>query len=467
VKPDSREREPAADLRRREAPAPARPARLQQALGIFILLCLCGAIGMWLAKMHVEAIIAGIATACLGAVFLGGIGSARNDPGKGPGMGVFSRLFGPRADEGPTAQEQENDPRGGRQEDPPAAQGHSVPAAPEYAAGTQGHPFAPAKGGQHRAQGHAAARPAKSPTAGHAWNVAPLPEPPVFVGPSTPGQAAWHLPIGPTPSGLAADGVRLGDLEVRAATMVGAGHRCQEPAVARQDAYALGRTKGGDYLVIAVADGVGQSKHSDLAARVAVGAATRELAWMAESAQFPAIDTGLLYTKIAGEIVGTGRDRGIPDADVCAILITAVIPTRTRADGTRPMWSSWIGDVSLWIGRDGELHRSTGRDKAGLDRNTLHAVLPFNPDQAEQCTIELQPHDRVALMTDGVSESFDSVDGTRDYFASQWAGPPPHPAAFLHSLCYDGPGQTDDRTAVVVWCSAASPGNRRSPGERR
>ncbi|MGD0699408.1 MAG: protein phosphatase 2C domain-containing protein [Trebonia sp.] len=296
----------------------------------------------------------------------------------------------------------------------------------------------------------------------------PLAEPPVFVEPSTSGQVPWHLPSGTaTPSGLAADGIRLGDLEVRAASMVGAQHRCEEPALPRQDAYALGRTTDGQYLVIAVADGVGNSKHADLAARVAVSAATRELARTVETGGIPAIDAGLLYTKIAGEMVGTGRDRGIRDADVCAILITAVIPTGALANGTRPMWASWIGDVSLWIGRGGQLHRQTGERKTGLDPNALAAVLPFNPDQVDERVVELGPYDRVALMTDGVSDSLDLVPGTLEYFARQWSGPPPHPAAFLHSLCYDGPGQTDDRTAVVVWCGAGGRGNRHLPGERR
>ena len=464
MRPDAGERQSAADDRMHEAPAAARPAWVQQALAVLVLLCLLGVVSLWLTNRHRVAFLAIIATIGLGIAFFSGTGRARNNSSKGPGMGKFSRFIPGRtaaASASPQQQDRES-PGGLLQEDPTGPHQDQFPSSQE----TQGHPFSPSTG-QHRAPDHLPARQAKTVPPAQAWNVAPLPEPPVFVGPSTPGQAAWLLPVGAAPSGLSADGIRLGDLEVRAASVVGAGHRCQEPAVARQDAYALGRTKNGDYLVVAIADGVGQSRHSDLAARVAVSAATRELTRIAEDPAFPEIDTGLLYTKIAGEMVGTGRDRGIPDADVCAILITAVIPTRPRSDGTRPMLTSWIGDVSLWISRDRELRRSTGHDKTGLDRNALHAVLPFNPDQVEERIVQLWPNDRVALMTDGVSDSLDSVAGVRDYFAWQWAGPPLHPAAFLHSLCYDGPGQTDDRTAVVVWCDAASPGDRRAPDERR
>lgn len=186
-----------------------------------------------------------------------------------------------------------------------------------------------------------------------------IPDPPVFSGGSKSGQVPWHLPAGAAQSGLAADGARLGDLEVRAASVVGAGHRCEEPADPRQDAYALGRTPDGQFLVIAVADGVSQSPHSDLGARVAVSAATRELVEMLAYGGMAAIDIEELYKVVAGEMLGTGRDRGLADQDICSILIVAVIPTAPAAHGTRQIWASWIGDVSLWIQREGALSRVT------------------------------------------------------------------------------------------------------------
>jgi serine/threonine protein phosphatase PrpC len=277
--------------------------------------------------------------------------------------------------------------------------------------------------------------------------------PPVFSGGSAPGQAPWHLPIGSSPSGLAADAARVGDLEVRAASVVGAGHRCEEPAAPRQDAYALGRTPDEKYLIIAVADGVSDSPHSDLGARVAVSAATRELAKMLANGGIKAIDEDLLYKVVAGEMLGTGRNRGLADRDICSILIVTVIEAFPRPEGVRRVWTSWIGDVSLWI-HDGTLRRVTGKEKAGLDRNVLDAVLPYAPDRSETRRFELHPSDRVAVMTDGLSDSLHEIPGVGEYFARQWAGAVPHPAVFLHSLCYDGPGQTDDRTAVVVWAGA-------------
>lgn len=316
--------------------------------------------------------------------------------------------------------------------------------------------------------GSAPLAPAQLPGRGPATGVVDRPEvrgtvpaPPTF-GVSTAGQAPWRLPAHAAPSGLAADAANLGDLEVRAASMVGPSHRCDEPADPRQDAYALGRTPDGQYLIVAVADGVGSSRNSDLGARVAVATSVRELAKMLASGGIPSIDTQLLYNLIVGAMVGTGRDRNLPDGDICSIVITAVIPTAPRPDGTRQMWASWIGDVSLWVAHGGVLKRLTGEEKSGLDRNQLSAVLPFHPDQYREDSFDLPPDSRVALMTDGLSDSFSDVPHVADFFAAQWAGPPPHPAAFLHSLCYDAPGQGDDRTAVVVWTGT----DRRSRRER-
>lgn len=347
----------------------------------------------------------------------------------------------------------------------PAGVGQPATSSPEqrpYAA----QPPSP----QDRSSGDSSGPPAVVPAIlppSRSSGSASLGEPPVFDARSVSGQAPWHLPVGAAPGGLAADAARLGDLEVRAASMVGAGHRCEEPAYPRQDAYALKRTPDGRYLVVAVADGVSQSPHSDLGARVAVSAAARELSGMLDRSGMEGIDVGRLYKMVAGEMLGTGRDRGLPDEDICSILITAVIPATPRQDGTRRLWTSWIGDASLWAQHEGRLHRLTGEDKSGLDRNSLSAVLPFNPDMVEQRAFKLMPYDAVAVMTDGLSDSLTSVPGVADFFAAQWGSPPPHPAAFLHSLCYDAPGQDDDRTAVVIWCGAdALPSGRAGKGRR-
>jgi serine/threonine protein phosphatase PrpC len=444
--------------------------------GLFVLAAVAGifAFCAWLLGHVLYAVLAVAVLA--GAVWLMArrllvARGAAGAPGDGQGTARFMprlwwRATGPepppRAGEAARQWRQDRDPHPASRGYPPDRQGHHHGHQEGQRLAQDAPPL------RVRPRPDAARRPPGKPRHAGGPGLGDLPpEPPVFDRGSTPGQAPWHLPVGSVPSGLAADAVRLGDLEVRAASMVGAAHRCQEPASPRQDAYALGRTTDGRYLVIAVADGVGRSEHSDLGARVAVTAAARELTEMLQAGGPQAADARTLYQKVAGEIAGTARSRRIPEKEACSILITTVIPAEPDRDGWRKVWASWIGDVSLWTSRDDQLCRLTGQDKSGLDRNALSAVLPFNPDQVECDIFELGPAERMAVMTDGLSDSFSSVAGVADYFAEQWAGVPPHPATFLHSLCYDGPGQTDDRTVVVVWCGAGDHGGRPAGREGR
>jgi hypothetical protein len=285
--------------------------------------------------------------------------------------------------------------------------------------------------------------------------LSPQIEPSVFAGGSAAGQARWHLSKGFAPPGLSADGLRLGDVDARAASVVGPGHRCQEPAIARQDAYLLRRTDDGRHLIVAVADGVSQSRRADLGARLAVSAAARGVAEVLDGGRgIRDIDPVAVFTAVAGEMVGTARNQSHELSEIYAILVAAVIPTQPEPDGRRTMWTAQIGDVSVWVLRSGSLTRRTGPAKAGMDKNTLEFVLPTDPGAARAALIELQPGDTVAVMTDGLSESLVNIAGVADFFSGRWACGPPHPATFLHELCYDAPGQADDRTVVTAWVGA-------------
>lgn len=424
-------------------PSQTRSRAGQQVLfGATVILVLCGAAG-WITRRHLPAVVFFAAAVASLVLLLAGANGKRGRLRVRLVLGLpTTRPNAP--DDGVPAQHAGGRHKQGGNQD----QSRTRPPAPPLAIGSgQVRPMS--------AEQVLARQTGPGPAVGVLDHSMPrtLAGPPTF-GTSTAGQAPWHLPVHVAPSGLAADAVRLGDLEVRAASMVGASHRCEEPAEPRQDAYALGRTPDGQYLVIAVADGVGASRNSDLGARVAVSASVRELGKMLAIGGIPAIDPQRVHRVVAGEMIGTGRNRQLADSDVCSVLITAVVPTVPQSDGTRPVWASWIGDVSLWIQRDGVLCRRTGEEKSGLDRNKLTAVLPFNPDQFCQDVFQLAPGDRLAVMSDGLSDSFADVPGVAEFFAGEWSGGPPHPAAFLHSLCYDAPGQGDDRTAVVVWTGA-------------
>lgn len=278
------------------------------------------------------------------------------------------------------------------------------------------------------------------------------PSPPVLEGGTTAGRRPWRLPPGQVQSGIAADAAQLGDLEVRAASVIGPGHRCDEPATARQDAYALMRARSGSHLIVAVADGLSSSPNSEIGARVAVSAAARTLHRALEASQdLERLEADTLFREVAGEMVGTGRNRALDDHTLHSLLIVAVIPAIAQPDGSRLVWTAQVGDVSLWLhGRTG-WSQQTGRAKSGLDRNKVDAALPFNPQQVVACFVDVKPGQGVAVMTDGLGDTLSKVANAGPFFAERWARPP-HLAGFVSDLCFDAQGQIDDRTAVVVWC---------------
>lgn len=268
------------------------------------------------------------------------------------------------------------------------------------------------------------------------------------------GRAPWRLPTGQSQPGIAADAATVGDLEIRAASIIGPGHRCEEPATARQDAYAISVTPTGTHVVIAVADGLSASASSDLGARVAVSAAARILGeQLTASGGIGGLDADEAFRAVSGEMVGTGRSRKIADQDLCSLLIVAAIPTSPDRDGYRTVWTAQVGDVSLWLHGPGGWAQHTGVVKAGFDRNAVDAFLPHRPDSAVTSRIDVPPAHSVAVMTDGLGDVLNDVAQAREFFTLQWSSPP-HPASFLTDLCVDARGQTDDRTAVVVWCGA-------------
>lgn len=275
-------------------------------------------------------------------------------------------------------------------------------------------------------------------------------------------QQPWRLPVQSSPvAGVVADEAAVGDLVVRAASVVGPGHRCADPAVVRQDAYRIGRDPAGDFVVIAVADGVSSSARADLGATVAVSTA---VAAVLERLRLDGGTGGLsaaeLFELVASRVSGEAADRGLADRDVCAVLIVAVLPTRLRDDAPNRLWVGWLGDVSLWRLGDGRWSIAAGDRKGGdggIESNAIAAVLPFDPGAARSEFLPLSAGDRLTLVTDGVGDGLAGLPALNRYLADEWAGPPPI-ADFINHVGYDAEQFTDDRTAVTVWTGEAVEG---------
>jgi hypothetical protein len=264
----------------------------------------------------------------------------------------------------------------------------------------------------------------------------------------------WRLTEEPAASGIAADQAKLGDLHVRAASIVGPSHRCEEPAVARQDSYRLGRDEAGRHLIVAVADGMSDSRRSDLGATVAVRCAVDAVRDELNRGMSP--DEAMLrhaFRRSAGAVVTAARDLRLDEDAVRCALIVVILPTRPEGEsGERVAWFGSLADVSAWE-RVGTAWRqfSGDRKNPGLDRNLLRHFLPHHPDHVRTGTHVLPPEATVTIVTDGVGDAFTDIPGADQWFAARWQRPMPL-ESFLLDIGYHASGQLDDRTAVTVWC---------------
>ncbi|MFC4591230.1 protein phosphatase 2C domain-containing protein [Sphaerisporangium corydalis] len=257
------------------------------------------------------------------------------------------------------------------------------------------------------------------------------------------------MPDEPALAGIAADAATVGELIVRAASLVGPGHRCEEPAVPRQDAYRLGRNTLKSHLIVAVADGMSDSKRSHLGANVAVTALVGRIRSDLDSGT--PLCAPEVFLDAARQMAGSARQHGAEEDDVRAAALVAVIPVQPDARGGRTVWLAALADVGGWLRTAEGWRRLIGARKDGLDAGRLAEFLPFHPDRVTSITTELPPGAVLALATDGLGDALEPGDALASWFARRWEAPPPV-ADFLRDVGFEAAGRLDDRTAVVVWC---------------
>ncbi|MFG1997573.1 protein phosphatase 2C domain-containing protein [Spirillospora sp. NPDC048911] len=270
----------------------------------------------------------------------------------------------------------------------------------------------------------------------------------------------WLLPARPVHPGVSADAVRLGDLEVRAASIVGPGHRCEEPAMPRQDAYRLGRDDDGRFLVLAVADGVSSSAHAERGATVAASVAVNAVRdRLAGPDPLPVLSAPELFVTVADQMVNDASRQGLEPGDVAAVLVVAVIPAYPEHDLSRDVWVGWLGDVSAWTLGGGRWSFQAGDRKGGaggIESNSPGAVLPAAPQCAEHRWVRLGQGDVISFVTDGFGDALATIGKATAFLAEHWAEPPPV-GEYLGHVGFDAEQFLDDRTAVTVWPDAGTP----------
>jgi Protein phosphatase 2C len=270
--------------------------------------------------------------------------------------------------------------------------------------------------------------------------------------------APWRLPASASPPGLAADQGTIGSLDVRAASLVGPAHRHTVPALPRQDAYRLGQDTCRGHLIVAVADGMSDSKHSDAGANVAAAAAVGEIrARLDRGLALEQLDASDIFAVAAGQMIGAADQRGWSHDDVRSALAVAVIPAVADVRGDRRAWLAALADVNVWRWQPDGWERLLGDLKDGLDASMLAHYLPYHPEDSASRLVGLRPGDVLAITTDGVGDAIGTLPGAAAWFARRWREPPDI-LSFAGDVGYGDIQFNDDRTAVVVWCSDRRPG---------
>ncbi|WP_037973853.1 protein phosphatase 2C domain-containing protein [Streptomyces sp. NRRL WC-3742] len=265
----------------------------------------------------------------------------------------------------------------------------------------------------------------------------------------------WQLPERTVQNGIAADEAVVGALTIRAASVVGPGHRCGLPAEPRQDSYRIGRSRDSRYAIVAVADGLSSAALSDAGATTASSQAVTLLREQIETVGFDRLDVKELYGRIAESVTAHAAGRGVGTSQMATVLITAVI-AEPDANGVAQAWVGWLGDSSAWTldPRVALWRFAAGEAKdraAAVVSNEVTGRLPDMPHLAVDRHVALSPGAALALVTDGVGDAWaDPAGNVNEYFANAWRSPVPA-TRFTADVGFDAPQCLDDRTAVVVW----------------
>jgi serine/threonine protein phosphatase PrpC len=279
--------------------------------------------------------------------------------------------------------------------------------------------------------------------------------------PSRLAELPWRLPQQPAPPGMAADSARVGDLEVRAASVVGPGHRIDEThAGPRQDFYRVGRDAAARHLVVAVADGMSDSSHSDTAAAVATLSLVNSLRRQLDGGlPLSRLDHRAAFLEAAQQVHAIARQRQWSADNVRTVAVAAVLPTGASPSGDRDIWIAGLGDTSAWVREPHQWAQLLGEKEQGPDAGRLRTYLPHTPEAVEDRLLPLGPGQALVLATDGVGDALVELPQAHDWFHHHWAAPVTALDLLVH-ISYDSHQRNDDRTAVVVWTPPADGGRR-------
>ena len=244
-------------------------------------------------------------------------------------------------------------------------------------------------------------------------------------------------------------------ITLRAASIRGYGHRYK--GVPRQDDFAIGAN--GNYLFLAVADGVSAAPISHIGATVACRYAVD---WCNARAldnnwDWEEFFKGAAWALVeyAARLAGEPVTPEVAEQMLASTLTVAVLSECGDAGGEANIVQ--MGDSDAWLFRDGKFHnltRSAVRD-APIHSSAVSA-LPRVTTTANTTTLNLDPGDVILLGTDGFGDPLGDGDGLVGQQFTRYLETIPPMLAFAHALDFSRETFDDDRTLVSAWIGPPS-----------
>ncbi len=258
----------------------------------------------------------------------------------------------------------------------------------------------------------------------------------------------------PAPPDTVLDGFGTPEGAARVASVRGDGHRYN--AEPRQDSAAAMSVPGSDpqYVVLAVADGVGSqelSHHGSAAALLALAEITNQV-WLQVVS---GTDAGVLtvFEHVDGMIRSEARLKSVEPVALSTTLTFAVV-TGERDQSPRKAHVFRVGDSPAFLVRAGTWTELFEAGPSTEISSTGTACLPAMVPAIERVDFRLDAGDILVLSTDGFSGTL-RVDGRDDYLAQQWASGPPSLTELLWHVDAMVKSYDDDRS-VAAWWEAVS-----------
>jgi hypothetical protein len=250
-------------------------------------------------------------------------------------------------------------------------------------------------------------------------------------------------------------------LTLAAVSVRGLGH--QDFATVRQDSVAFVMSDDRRFIIGAIADGVGQARHShagaDAACRAAIASTRRFLESGAALAHIPWEQvTDAVRDDIRRRAESAFGTRALDAHYAYEIGTTAevlVVDTQRRPDGGYDFVRAVLaGDgYGYVLGPRG--FRFLGSDKALDGPLRTNKVLPLpsdpGPDFPKRMPGDIRRGEAVLIVTDGLGDDMDEGDTRVAGHIHDALKEPLAPHKLLEAISYVHFQSTDDRTALVVW----------------